>query len=124
MNSVSRSGRRMLVATAGITATALALSACGGSDDGDGGSSGGGSNALIIGTSGKISTIDRQLSINDEKGPAALLYNLDSTEVVDDTTVVFHLKSEIDQVFPQILSSPAGPIVGEDVFSADSVAPG
>src|SRR3569833_2327279 len=152
MNSVSRSGRRMLVATAGITATALALSACGGSDDGDGGSSGGGSNALIIGTSDKITTIDpagsydngsfavmnqvypflmntplgspdvepdiaesaeftapteytvtlkpgltfangnaltasdmkftfdRQLAINDEKGPAALLYNLDSTE--------------------------------------------
>jgi peptide/nickel transport system substrate-binding protein len=185
----------MLVATAGITATALALSACGGSDDGDGGSSGGGSNALIIGTSDKITTIDpagsydngsfavmnqvypflmntplgspdvepdiaesaeftapteytvtlkpgltfangnaltasdvkftfdRQVAINDENGPASLLYNLDSTEVVDDTTVVFHLKSENDQVFPQILSSPAGPIVDEDVFSADAVTP-
>jgi peptide/nickel transport system substrate-binding protein len=57
MNSVSRSGRRALVATAGITAAALALTACGGSDDGDGGSSGGGG-TLTIGTSDKIVTLD------------------------------------------------------------------
>ena len=66
-------------------------------------------------------TFDRQLAIADPNGPSSLLYNLDSTEVVDDTTVVFHLKSENDQVFPQILSSPAGPIVDEDVFSADAL---
>ncbi|KGH47119.1 peptide ABC transporter substrate-binding protein [Modestobacter caceresii] len=191
MNSVSRSGRRALVATAGITATALALSACGG-DDGDGGGSGGG-DSLIIGTTDKITTIDpagsydngsfavmnqvypflmntplgspdvepdiaesaeftspteytvtlkdgltfangneltasdvkfsfdRMVAINDESGPASLLYNLESTEVVDDTTVVFNLKSPDDQVFPQILSSPAGPIVDEDVFAADAL---
>src|SRR3954464_10980282 len=59
MYSVSRSGRRALVATAGITAAALALAACGGSsDDGDGGSSGGGGGSLTIGTSDKITTID------------------------------------------------------------------
>ncbi|MGX5695290.1 ABC transporter substrate-binding protein [Agromyces soli] len=66
-------------------------------------------------------TFDRQLAIADENGPSSLLYNLDSTEAVDDTTVVFHLKSENDQIFPQILSSPVGPIVDEDVFSADSI---
>ncbi|MCZ2836112.1 ABC transporter substrate-binding protein [Modestobacter sp. VKM Ac-2985] len=193
MNSVSRSGRRALVATAGITATALALSACGGgSDDGDGGGSGGG-DSLIVGTTDKITTIDpagsydngsfavmnqvypflmntplgspdvepdiaesaeftspteytvtlkdgltfangneltasdvkfsfdRMVAIDDESGPASLLYNLDSTEVVDDTTVVFNLVSPDDQVFPQILSSPAGPIVDEDVFAADAL---
>ena len=32
-----------------------------------------------------------------------------------------HLKSENDQIFPQILSSPAGPIVDEEVFSADEL---
>jgi peptide/nickel transport system substrate-binding protein len=59
MNSVSRSGRRTLVATAGLTAAALALSACGGSsDDGNGGSSSGGGGSLTIGTSDKITTID------------------------------------------------------------------
>jgi peptide/nickel transport system substrate-binding protein len=59
MNSVSRSGRRALVATAGITAAALALAACGGGSDdsGSGGSSGSGS-SLTIGTSDKITTLD------------------------------------------------------------------
>jgi peptide/nickel transport system substrate-binding protein len=68
-------------------------------------------------------TFDRQLKIADENGPSSLLYNLDSTEAVDDTTVVFHLKSANDQIFPQILSSPAGPIVDEEVFSADALTP-
>jgi peptide/nickel transport system substrate-binding protein len=66
-------------------------------------------------------TFDRQLAIADENGPSVLLYNLESTEAVDDTTVVFTLKTENDQIFPQILSSPAGPIVDEEVFSADEL---
>ncbi|MQA35933.1 ABC transporter substrate-binding protein [Modestobacter roseus] len=194
MNSLSRSGRRALVATAGITAAALTLAACGGSDDGGSGGSGGG-DLLTIGTSDKITTIDpagsydngsfavmnqvypflmntplgspdvepdiaesaeftsptqytvtlkpgltfangneltssdvkfsfdRMVAINDENGPASLLYNLDSVETPDEQTVVFNLKSENDQVFPQILSSPAGPIVDEDVFAADALTP-
>jgi peptide/nickel transport system substrate-binding protein len=68
-------------------------------------------------------TFDRQLAIADENGPSSLLYNLESTDAPDDTTVVFHLKSENDQVFPQILSSPAGPIVDEDTFSATELTP-
>ncbi|MGF0118456.1 ABC transporter substrate-binding protein [Promicromonospora sp. Marseille-Q5078] len=66
-------------------------------------------------------TFDRQLKIADENGPSSLLYNLDSVATPDDTTVVFTLKSKDDQIFPQILSSPVGPIVDEDVFSADAV---
>src|SRR5690554_2238368 len=66
-------------------------------------------------------TFDRQLAIADQNGPSYLLSNLDSVEVVDDLTVVFNLKSGPDQTFPQVLSSPAGPIVDEEVFSADSV---
>ncbi|HEU4807580.1 MAG TPA: ABC transporter substrate-binding protein [Homoserinimonas sp.] len=66
-------------------------------------------------------SFDRQTAIADENGPSTLLYNLDSTEVVDDTTVVFHLKAGNDQIWPQILSSPAGPIVDEEVFAADAV---
>ncbi len=68
-------------------------------------------------------TFDRQLKINDANGPASLLYNLDSVDAPDDTTVVFHLKQADDQIFPQILSSPAGPIVDEEVFSADAITP-
>ena len=66
-------------------------------------------------------SFDRQLKIADANGPSSLLYNLDSVAAPDDTTVVFTLKTENDQVFPQILSSPAGPIVDEEVFAADKI---
>jgi peptide/nickel transport system substrate-binding protein len=68
-------------------------------------------------------TFDRQVAIADDNGPSALLANLESTEAVDDTTVVFHLKAPNDQTFPQVLSSPVGPIVDEDVFSATALTP-
>ncbi len=73
-------------------------------------------------------TFDRQLAImangaDQGNGPASLLYNLESTDATDPTTVVFHLKTADDQVFPQILSSPAGPIVDEEVFAADALTP-
>lgn len=66
-------------------------------------------------------TFDRQLAIADENGPSYLLGNLDSVAAPDDLTVVFTLKNPNDQTWEQILSSPAAPIVDEDVFSADSV---
>jgi len=73
-------------------------------------------------------SFDRQMAIfasgaDDGNGPGSLLYNLDSVDAPDDTTVVFNLKSANDQVFPQILSSPAGPIVDEEVFAADALTP-
>ncbi len=73
-------------------------------------------------------TFDRQMAIfasgaDDGNGPGSLLYNLDSVDAPDATTVVFNLKSANDQVFPQILSSPAGPIVDEEVFAADALTP-
>ncbi|MDO5727124.1 MAG: ABC transporter substrate-binding protein [Bowdeniella nasicola] len=66
-------------------------------------------------------SFDRMLAIDDPNGPASLLYNLEETEAKDDTTVVFHLKEANDQVFKQILSSPAGPILDEETFSADAL---
>jgi peptide/nickel transport system substrate-binding protein len=68
-------------------------------------------------------TFDRDIAIADPNGPSSLLYNLDSVDTPDDLTVVFNLKNPDDQVFPQILSSPAGPIVDEEVFSATEVTP-
>ena len=68
-------------------------------------------------------TFDRQLAIADPNGPSALLYNLDSVEAPDDTTVVFHLKAENDQVFPLILTSFPGAIVDDEVFAADALTP-
>jgi peptide/nickel transport system substrate-binding protein len=66
-------------------------------------------------------SFDRQVKINDPKGPAPLLSSIVSVAAPDDETVVFTLKDANDQVFTQILSSPAAPIVDEEVFSADSV---
>ena len=62
-------------------------------------------------------TFDRDLKINDPNGPASLLGNLASVSAPDPTTVVFKLKLANDQTFAQVLSSPAGPIVDEQVFS-------
>jgi peptide/nickel transport system substrate-binding protein len=66
-------------------------------------------------------SFDRQTKINSPVGPAYLLANLASTDAPDPTTVVFHLKVPNDQTFAQVLSSPAGPIVDEQVFSPDKV---
>ncbi|GAA2575535.1 ABC transporter substrate-binding protein [Microbacterium binotii] len=66
-------------------------------------------------------SFDRQLKIADPNGPASLLGNLASVEAPDDTTVVFTLKNGNDQTWEQILSSPAGPIVDEEVFSPDAL---
>lgn len=68
-------------------------------------------------------SFDRQVKINDVNGPASLLGNLASVEAPDATTVVFKLKVGNDQTFPQVLTSPAGPIVDDSVFSADAITP-
>ncbi len=68
-------------------------------------------------------SFDRQVKINDPAGPAALLGNLDSVSTPDATTVVFKLKLANDQTFAQILSSPVGPIVDDEVFPADKILP-
>ncbi len=68
-------------------------------------------------------SFDRTVAIADPNGASSLLYNLESTEAVDDTTVVFHLIAAEDQVFPQILSTFPGFIVDEEVFSATALTP-
>ncbi|MWN95982.1 ABC transporter substrate-binding protein, partial [Escherichia coli] len=65
-------------------------------------------------------SFDRQKTIADPNGPSSLLGSLDSVETPDDSTIVFTL-NRADQTFPQILASAAGPIVDEEVFSADSL---
>jgi peptide/nickel transport system substrate-binding protein len=68
-------------------------------------------------------SFDRNIAIADPNGASSLLYNLDSAEAPDDTTVVFKLKTENDQIFPQILTSFPGAIVDEESFSADAITP-
>lgn len=66
-------------------------------------------------------SFERQVKIADPNGPSSLLGNLDKVTAPDDTTVVFTLKVANDQTWSQVLSSPAGPIVDEEVFAADKV---
>src|SRR5476651_206405 len=68
-------------------------------------------------------TFDRQQKINDQNGPAYIIGNLKTTDAPKPTKVVFHLIIPDDQSFPQLLSSPVGPIVDEQVFSPDKVTP-
>lgn len=68
-------------------------------------------------------TFDRQLKIANANGPSSLLSNLVSTSAPNPLTVVFKLKVAHDQTFPQILSSVAGPIVDEQVFSPNKCTP-
>jgi peptide/nickel transport system substrate-binding protein len=68
-------------------------------------------------------SFDRDVKIADPNGPSSLLSNLDSVSAPDPTTVVFKLKAANDQTFAQVLSSPAGPIVDEEVFSPTAVTP-
>ncbi|MFF2245212.1 ABC transporter substrate-binding protein [Arthrobacter sp. NPDC058130] len=66
-------------------------------------------------------SFDRQTKINDPAGPASLLTNIESVTAPDANTVVFKLKLANDQTFAQILSSPAAPIVDDEVFPADKL---
>ena len=66
-------------------------------------------------------TFERQLEIADPNGPSSLLGNLESVEAPDPTTVVFTLKEGNDQTFPQVLSSPVGPIVDDETFPPDGL---
>ncbi|MET1044730.1 MAG: ABC transporter substrate-binding protein, partial [Microbacteriaceae bacterium] len=68
-------------------------------------------------------SFDRMVAIADPNGPSALLANLESTEAVDETTVVFHLIAANDQTFPKVLSSPGGQIADEESFSATALTP-
>ncbi|MDR1825506.1 MAG: ABC transporter substrate-binding protein [Bifidobacteriaceae bacterium] len=68
-------------------------------------------------------TFDRQLTIADPEGPSSLLGSLDSVTVPDPLTVEFHLNAPNDVTWEQILASPVGPVVDDEVFSATELTP-
>lgn len=68
-------------------------------------------------------SFDRIKKINDPNGPSSLLANIESIATPDDNTVVFKDSVPHDVTLKQVLSSPAGPIVDDQVFSADKLTP-
>lgn len=80
-------------------------------------------NGNVLDAHDVVFSFERNIAIADPNGASSLLYNLDSVEATDDTTVVFHLKTENDQVFPFILTSFPGAIVDDEVFAADALTP-
>ncbi len=63
-------------------------------------------------------SFDRIKKINDENGPSSLLANIESVSAPSSDTVVFKDSVPYDVTLKQVLSSPAGPIVDQQVFSA------
>src|SRR4051812_14350571 len=68
-------------------------------------------------------SFDRQVKIKDPNGPSSLLANLVNVDTPDASTVVFTVKVPNDVTFKQVLSSEAGPIVDEQVFSPTALTP-
>lgn len=68
-------------------------------------------------------SVERQLALQSEDGSWRQFSDLDSVEVVDDTTVRFVLGSASDSRFPFVLAGPAGLILDEEVFFADELTP-
>lgn len=60
---------------------------------------------------------ERVKKINDPNGPSSLLANIESISTPDDHTVVFKDSVPNDVTLKMVLSSPAGPIVDDEVFS-------
>lgn len=68
-------------------------------------------------------SIERQLALQSEDGAWRQLANLDSVEIVDDTTIEFHLGTAVDTSFPFVLAGPAGLVLDEEAFFADELTP-
>ncbi|MGH9229618.1 MAG: ABC transporter substrate-binding protein [Acidimicrobiales bacterium] len=65
-------------------------------------------------------SFDRNIGIEDPEGASSLLASLDEVEVVDDSTVTFHL-NQPDAVWPFILTIASASIVPSDAYSATEI---
>lgn len=66
-------------------------------------------------------SIERQLALQAEDGAWRQLEALQSVDIVDDTTLLFHLTRSPDAGFPYVLAGPAGLILDEETFDADEL---
>ncbi len=68
-------------------------------------------------------SLERQLALQSADGAWRRLESLESIEIVDDTTIEFHLGTAIDTGFPFVLAGPAGLVLDEESFFADELTP-
>jgi peptide/nickel transport system substrate-binding protein len=68
-------------------------------------------------------SLERQLALQSEDGAWRRLANLDSIDIVDDTTIEFRIGAAIDTGFPFVLAGPAGLVLDEEAFFADELTP-
>jgi peptide/nickel transport system substrate-binding protein len=75
-------------------------------------------NGHALTASDVVFSFERQVRIADPNGPSSLLSDMKSVTATGKDTVVFTLNTPDNQLWPQILTSPAGQIVDEQTFSA------
>jgi peptide/nickel transport system substrate-binding protein len=68
-------------------------------------------------------SLERQLALQSEDGAWRRLSNLEGIEIIDETTIEFHLGTAIDTGFPFVLAGPAGLVLDEEAFFADELTP-
>lgn len=68
-------------------------------------------------------SIERQVALRSEDGAWRQLENLEALQIVDETTVEFHLGTPTDTRFPFALAGPAGFVLDEEAFFADELTP-
>jgi len=68
-------------------------------------------------------SIERQLALQSEDGAWRDLERIDEVEIVDDTTIAFHMPTTVDTSLPYVLAGPAGLVLDEESFYADELTP-
>ena len=68
-------------------------------------------------------SIERQLALQSEDGAWRDLERIDEVEILDDTTIAFHLPTTVDSALPYVLAGPAGLVLDEETFDADKLTP-
>ena len=139
IRAVRKHGKKT-AAVAALSVLALTAAACGSGRTDDAGGSGdsGGGETITVGTTDQVTSLDPAGSydngsfmVMNQTYPFLMNFAPGSSELEPDvaescdfaepTVYTCTLKAANDQTFPQILATPAGPIVDQTVFPADSV---
>lgn len=68
-------------------------------------------------------SIERQLALQSADGAWRRLEGIEAVQIVDETTIEFHVATDVDTRLPYVLSGPAGLVLDEETFFADELTP-